>query len=108
MAVDPLTAGIPELNAAMGRGELSAVELTRFFLDRIAAYDRNGPCLNAVLEINPDALSLAAALDAERRATGPRSPLHGLPILIKDNIATADRMHTSAGSLALADSIAPH
>ena len=76
------------------------------YLRRIAEIDRTGPTLNAVIEINPDALEIADALDAERRARGPRGPLHGIPILIKDNIDTADRMQTTAGSLALLGSIA--
>jgi amidase len=97
---------IHDLQAAMAAGRLSAAELTRDCIARIEATDRNGPKLNAVLEINPDAVALAAARDAERRAGEARGPLHGIPVLLKDNIATADRMHTSAGSLALADSIA--
>jgi amidase len=79
----------------------SAVAFTQTCLERIAALDRRGPRLNAVLETNPQALAIAAALDAERRARGPRGPLHGLPILIKDNVETQDRMMTTAGSLAL-------
>src|SRR5204862_7836086 len=65
------------------------------------ALDRSGPALHSIIEINPDALTLAAALDEERRTKGPRGPLHGIPILLKDNIDTADRMLTTAGSLAL-------
>jgi len=102
-----LEATIPALQTAMDQGRLTAVQLTRHCLARIEAYDRSGPRLNAVLEVNPDALALAAALDRERRATGRRSPLHGIPVLLKDNIATADRLHTSAGSLALQDCVAP-
>ena len=105
--MDPLEAGIADLHAAMALGELSAVELTRFFIRRIEAYDRAGPRLNSVLEINPEAPAIAEALDDERRAGVLRGPLHGIPILLKDNIATADRMHTSAGSLALAGCVAP-
>ena len=75
---------------------------------RIEAIDRSGPTLQAVIETNPDALTIADALDAERKARGPRGPLHGIPILIKDNIDTADRMMTTAGSLALEGSIAAH
>jgi amidase len=71
------------------------------YLARIEAIDRSGPALRSVLEINPDALSIADALDAERRTRGTRSPLHGIPVLLKDNIATADKMMTTAGSLAL-------
>jgi amidase len=98
---------IPELQAAMEARRLSAAELTRDCIARIERLDRSGPKLNSVLEINPDAPAIAAELDAERARSGPRGPLHGIPVLLKDNIATADRMHTSAGSLALADSIAP-
>jgi amidase len=98
---------IRELQAQMATGELTAVELARAYLDRIEAIDRDGPALNAVIEINPDAPAIAESLDAERRASGPRGPLHGIPVLIKDNIATADRMQTTAGSLALAGSVAP-
>src|SRR5207249_10381029 len=72
----------------------------------IEEIDRNGPALQSVIELNPDALSIADALDGERKAKGPRGPLHGIPILIKDNIETADKMMTSAGSLALEGSIA--
>ena len=98
---------IPALAAAMERKELTSAALVQFYLDRIARYDKSGPALNAVLEINPDALFIAEALDCERRHQGARGPLHGIPILLKDNIDTGDGMHTSAGSLALADSYAP-
>jgi amidase len=90
------------LQARMAAGRLSAVGLTRACLRRIAAIDHAGPQLRAVLEINPDALAQARTLDAERKAGRLRGPLHGLTVLIKDNIATADRMATTAGSLALA------
>lgn len=96
-------ATIGELQLAMERGELTALGLVRHYMRRIAEIDQEGPKLNAVLELNPDAPYIAEALDAERRAKGPRGPLHGIPVLLKDNIDTADRMHTSAGSLALAD-----
>src|SRR5438132_9778899 len=85
----------------------SSRALVEAYLARIDAMDKKGPAINSIIELNPDALSIADALDAERKAKGPRGPLHGIPVLIKDNIDTADRMHTSAGSLALADSIAP-
>jgi amidase len=100
-------ATIAELQAAMNAGRLTSTELTRHFLQRIDAYDRAGPCLKAVLEVNADALEIAEALDRERASNGVRGPLHGVPVLLKDNIATADRMHTSAGSLAFEDFIAP-
>jgi len=98
---------IADLQSAMQSGQLTSKSLTNAYLDRIAALDRRGPRLNHVIETNPDAMEIAAALDAERKAKGPRGPLHGIPILVKDNIDTADRMHTSAGSLALAGSIVP-
>lgn len=105
--MNPCEATIVELQAAMSAGGLTSAELTRAFLRRIEAYDRSGPRLNAVLEVNPDAIETADALDRERAAGGARGPLHGVPVLLKDNIATADRLHTSAGSLVLADCIAP-
>jgi amidase len=92
---------IAELQAGMQRGESSAVTLTEQFLARIEAMDRRGPSLHAVIETNPDAHAIAVALDQERRAGRLRGPLHGIPVLIKDNIDTADRMTTTAGSLAL-------
>lgn len=99
--------GISDLQRLMERGELTAVELVDFFERRIAAIDRAGPELNSILELNPEARSIAAALDRERRAAGPRGPLHGIPVVLKGNIDTGDRMATSAGSLALADHHAP-
>ena len=105
--MNPCEATIVELRAAMDAGGMTSAELTRTFLRRIEAYDRSGPRLNAVLEVNPDAIEAAEALDRERAAGGLRGPLHGVPVLLKDNIATADRLHTSAGSLALAGCIAP-
>ncbi|MFZ5824661.1 MAG: amidase [Bacillota bacterium] len=100
-------ATIAEMSRAMGAGALTAEQLVRMYLERIAAYDRAGVTLNSVLEINPDALHIAEALDRERKLSGPRGPLHGIPVMIKDNIDTADKLHTSAGSLALASSYAP-
>lgn len=99
-----LEASIIDMQKAMDAGELSAVRLVQAYLDRIERYN---PVVNAVLETNPDALDLARKLDEERRLTGSRGPLHGIPILLKDNIDTHDRMHTSAGSIALEHSIAP-
>jgi amidase len=90
------------LQARMAAGRLTALGLTRNCLRRIAAIDHAGPQLRSVVEINPDALAQARTLDAERKAGRLRGPLHGLPVLIKDNIATADRMATTAGSLVLA------
>ncbi len=94
-------ATIAELQAAMAANQLTARRLTEMYLERIAALDRSGPALRSVIETNPDALDIAMALDRERASSGPRGPLHGVPILLKDNIATADRMETTAGSLAL-------
>jgi amidase len=87
---------------ALERGELTSRELVERYLQRIESVDRTGPTLHAVLETNPDALDIATTLDAERRAGKLRGPLHGIPVLVKDNIDTADRMHTTAGSEALA------
>lgn len=89
------------LGAAMAQGRLTGERLVRDYLARIEAVDRRGPHLNSVLALNPDALEIARALDAERRAGRVRGPLHGLPVLLKDNIASGDRMATTAGSLAL-------
>lgn len=97
---------ITQLGEAMARGEMTARTIVEGYLQRIAAIDQSGPTLNSVIEVNPDALDIADALDLERRERGPRGPLHGVPILIKDNIDTADRMQTTAGSLALANHIA--
>lgn len=100
-------ATIPALQRTMAEGKLTARQLVLACLDRIARIDREGPALNTILELNPDALFIAEALDVERARQGPRGPLHGIPVVVKDNIDTADKMHTSAGSLALADSYAP-
>ncbi len=102
-----LEATFDDMQSAMERGEITARQLTQMYLDRIEAFDRNGPKLHSVIETNPDALKIADALDRERKTNGARGPLHGVPILVKDNIDTHDRMHTSAGSLAMAKSIAP-
>ena len=99
-------ATLADLQKRMTAGNLTAHALTERYLERIANIDKRGPALNTVIELNPDAPSIAAALDAERKAKGPRGPLHGIPVLIKDNIDTADRMMTTAGSLALLGSIA--
>ena len=94
-------ATIADLQHRMESGQDTSRSLTEKYLARIEAIDRRGPMLRSVLEINPDALTIADQLDAERKNRGARGPLHGIPILIKDNIATADRMMTTAGSLAL-------
>ena len=88
-------------------GKFNARTLAAAYLARIEAIDRKGPTLNAVIEINPDALKIAEELDRERASKGARGPLHGVPVLIKDNIDTADRMSTTAGSLALAGAPTP-
>ncbi len=98
-------ATIAQLQEGMQTGKLTAQSLVENYLGRIDAVDKHGPAVNAVIELNPDAAGIAAALDEERRTKGPRGPLHGIPILIKDNIDTADRMMTTAGSLALVGSI---
>jgi amidase len=97
-----LEATVAQLQTEMGAGRLTAQALTAAYAARIRALDRHGPQVGSVIEMNPDASAIARALDRERETTGPRGPLHGIPVLIKDNIATGDRMSTSAGSLALA------
>jgi amidase len=97
---------IADLNAAFNAGTLTAEKLTQMCLARIDAYDRKGPRLRAIINVNPKALETARALDAERRATGPRSPLHGIPVVVKDNYDTAD-MPTTGGSLMLEGSVPP-
>src|SRR5512144_2319232 len=97
---------IVEMQRQMATGELSASRLTESYMERIDQLDKRGPTVNAVIELNPDAPAIAEALDKERKAGRLRGPLHGIPILIKDNIDTHDRMQTTAGSLALEGSIA--
>ena len=102
-ALDEAT--LADLQSAMASGRMTAHSVTQQYLDRIHALDRTGPTLRSIIEINPDALSIADTLDRERKAGRVRGPLHGIPILVKDNINTADRMTTTAGSYALAGSI---
>src|SRR5437763_15608887 len=97
---------IAELQAGMKQGKWTARSIAEKYLSRIEKIDKQGPAVNSVIELNPDAISIAEALDKERKAKGVRGPLHGVPVLIKDNIATADRMTTTAGSLALKGSTA--
>ena len=104
---DLAEATIPDLAARMQSGRDTAASLVTKYLARIRAIDKQGPAINAVIELNPDAARIAADLDRERKQKGPRGPMHGIPVLIKDNINTADRMQTTAGSLALEGSIAP-
>src|SRR5947208_16005107 len=94
-------ATVAQLQEWMTSGRYTSRQITDLYLKRIEAIDGRGPELRSVIEINPDAAAIADALDAERRTRGPRGPLHGIPVLIKDNIDTADRMQTTAGSLAL-------
>src|SRR6202451_3292068 len=98
---------ISDLQEGMKSGKYTSRSITEKYLARIDAIDKQGPAINAIIELNPDALSIADGMDKERKEKGPRGPLHGIPILIKDNIDTADKMMTTAGSLALLGSQAP-
>ena len=100
-------ASIADLHDQLQRGELSSEQLVEWYLERIARIDHDGLQLNSIIEVNPDALSIARALDAEWQSSGPRGPLHGIPVVLKANIDTADQMYTSAGSLALAEHVPP-
>ncbi len=91
---------VDALQSAMKSGKYASHRITEMYLGRIDEIDKHGPAINSVIEINPDALAIADSLDQERKAKGPRGPLHGVPVLIKDNLATADKMMTTAGSLA--------
>ena len=97
---------IDELQSRMRSGNLSSKSITKMYLKRIAEIDKGGPKLNSVIELNPDALAIAIKMDEERKQGKTRGPLHGIPILIKDNINTGDKMQTTAGSLALLGNIA--
>src|SRR5947208_8426535 len=103
--LDEMTIG--ELQSGMASGKYTSHSITRKYLDRIDDIDKRGPAINSIIELNPDALSIATDLDRERKAGRVRGPLHGIPVVIKDNIDTHDRMTTTAGSLALAGSIPP-
>jgi amidase len=92
---------IPEMQDLMEGGELTSVELVVYYLERIQRYDVNK--LNAVLELNPQVLEIAQALDDERAAGNLRGPMHGIPVLLKDNIATGDQLHTAAGAVVMLD-----
>src|SRR5215510_6562504 len=100
------SATIADLNAAFDAGTLTAEKLVQLCLARITAFDRSGPALHAVITTNPKALETARALDAERKAKGRRSPLHGIPVVLKDNFDTAD-LPTTGGSILLEGSIPP-
>lgn len=97
---------VADLNKAYDEGTYTARKVTELYIARIDAMNKKGPHLNAVISINPDALEIADALDTERAASGPRSPLHGIPVLLKDNIDTIDRMPTTGGSIALVENYA--
>ena len=103
MSFEIVEATISDIQAALESGEITSRGLVLAYLERIVDHDKNGLTINSVLEINPDALFIAEALDVERGFQGTRGPLHGIPIMLKDNINTGDKMHTSAGSLALAN-----
>ncbi len=94
-------ATVADLQVGLASGKFTARSLTEKYLARIEEIDRNGPGVNSLIEVNPEALAIAEAVDRERKGKGARGPLHGIPVLIKDNIDTADRMQTTAGSLAL-------
>lgn len=98
---------ISQLQAKLQSGEITSEQITQKYLDRIEQIDKNGPQLRSVIEVNPEALEIAKQLDEERKAGKVRGPLHGIPVLIKDNIDTGDQMQTTAGSLALVGSPAP-
>ncbi|MGH9725061.1 MAG: amidase family protein, partial [Candidatus Acidiferrales bacterium] len=98
---------VAQLQDAMASGKWTARSIAEKYLARISEIDTHGPALNSVIELNPEALAIADSLDAERKSKGPRGPMHGIPVLIKDNIGTSDRMMTSAGSLALSGNIPP-
>jgi amidase len=98
---------ISDLQDGMKSGKFTARSLVEMYSERIAEIDKSGPVINSIIELNPDAIPIAEALDRERKAKGPRGPMHGVPVLIKDNIDTADRMMTTAGSLALVGSKPP-
>jgi amidase len=100
-------ATIAGLQAAMAEGDLTSLSLVKFYQARIETLDQKGPKVNSIIEVNPDAPAIALARDAERRAGLVRGPLHGIPVVLKDNIDTADRMQTAAGSLALVGTPAP-
>ncbi|HVX51686.1 MAG TPA: amidase family protein, partial [Chitinophagaceae bacterium] len=91
---------IDDLQAKMKSGELTSRAITEAYIKRIDAIDKNGPKITSVIELNPDALTIADAMDSERKAGKVRGPLHGIPVLIKDNISTGDKMMTTAGALA--------
>ena len=104
--VEELT--LADIAASFADGRLTSLQLTQNYLARIDKLDRRGPSLRSIIETNPRALEIAGALDAERKSKGPRGPLHGVPLLIKDTVETSDHMMTTAGSLALEGWYAPN
>ncbi len=103
---DLVEATIQQLQEQMKNGQTTSVQITQEYLKRIKSIDRQGPTINSVIEVNPDAVEIAGSLDKERKNGKLRGPLHGIPVLVKDNLNTADRMMTTAGSLALAGNFA--
>src|SRR5438309_8011423 len=99
---------VADLQAMMASGQLSSAQLTQYYIDRILALDQNGPGVNAVIELNPDAIAMAQNADTLRGKGKVLGPLHGIPVLLKDNINTGDKMQTTAGSFALAGKPALH
>src|SRR6266705_3063268 len=99
---------VAQMQTAMASNQLSSLDLVNYYLARIKTLDQAGPTVNSVIEVNPDAKAIAQSLDAERRAGHVRGPLHGIPVLLKDNVGTGDKMQTAAGSLGLVGSPAAH
>src|SRR6266576_5013110 len=99
---------VAQMQASMASHQLSSLDLVNYYLTRIRTLDQSGPMVNSVIELNPDALAIASALDAERKAGHVRGPLHGIPVLLKDNVDTGDKMQTAAGSLGLVGTPAAH
>ena len=98
---------VQQMQSGLMSGTYTSKQLVELYSSRVEAVDRRGPALNSILEMNPEAIAIAEQMDAERKAKGARGPLHGIPVVIKDNIATADKMQTTAGSLALVGSVPP-
>ncbi|MBR0114734.1 MAG: amidase, partial [Firmicutes bacterium] len=98
--VDVIELTVEKARMMLEAGETTSEELVKTYMERIALIDKSGPCLNSVLELNPDALFIAQAMDRERAMGKVRSPLHGIPVMLKDNINTADKLRTTGGSLA--------
>src|SRR5205809_5976487 len=99
---------VAQMQAAMASNQLSSLDLVNYYIARIKTLDQAGPTVNSVIEVNPDAKAIAQSLDAERKSGHVRGPLHGIPVLLKDNVGTGDKMQTAAGSLGLVGSPAAH